>query len=49
VPAGEGGKEEESDEGEDDGNDAARIVSCMFRGEINKRILTGGRGILRRS
>jgi len=30
VPAGEGGEEEESDESEDDGNDAARIVSCVF-------------------
>lgn len=49
MPTRESGEEEESDESEDDGNDAARIVSQTFRAWISQKMLTGDRGTRQRS
>lgn len=48
MPARESGEEEESNESEDDGNDAAKTVSLKFARRLGERMLTGGRGTLRR-
>jgi hypothetical protein len=49
MPAGESGQKQESNESEDDGNDAARIVSWMSGVWVNARMLTEDRGIRLRS
>ena len=49
MPAGESGEEEESNESEDDGNNAAGIVSFKFVEAMSEKMLTGDRGKRRRS
>ena len=44
MPAGESGQKQESNEGEDDGNDAAEIVSWMSEVWVDARILTEDMG-----